>query len=255
MLLSNTGPHKLLLDAVPPDGAPSGYGTETATTTTETQTSQTPGDTNTQSTQDNKTTETSGTTEQESNTSSTKSAENKEADITGYGDKPADESKPLEGDKSADEAKPLELDLKGLPEDFGKTIQDIAKNHSFTKEQAQALIDAQVKRNSDQEAAFKTTQKEIYSKWEKELKEDPDFGGEKFAANVHSVNKLLSENFPSITKSLTGTGKRLSPTFMKELKSLADKFYGETQHTEGVRSQQQAAHNPWDVYGKEQNSK
>ena len=231
--------HRILMDKIDDTGSPSGYGAETSTTATPTQTTETQGSDNIDPKGD-----TSGEgTKVETPTAGDKSKQTPTEDVTGY-------TKPTETPK--EEAKPaLELDLKGLPEESVKDIQDLAADLGLTKEQAQALVD---KRKSEEDAkvtaqeTYKVKEAEVFKNWESELKADPDFGGDNFAHSVHNVNKLIREDLPGLKNLLTTSGKRLPPSVMKDLNNVARKLYGETELVVGDKTSAKDSWNPLDFY-------
>ena len=234
---------KILMDSVEGDASPSGYGAETTTTATTTETAQTQGDTSNGTQGD---TSTAGAADKTATTDDKSKQTSTEEGVTGY-------EKPVEGSKPAEEAKPLELDLKGLEEEKVADIVEFAKTHGLSKEQAQALVD---KRKGDEDAkvaaveTYKTKEVEVFAKWEEELKADPDFGGENFANSVHSVNKLIREELPGLKNLLTTSGKRLPPSLMKDLNSVARKLYGETELVQGEKVSSGDTWKPTDFYNK-----
>lgn len=228
---------KILMDSVEGDASPSGYGAETTTTATTTETTQTQGDTSNGTQGD---TSTAGAADKTAATDDKSKQTSTEEGVTGY-------------EKPAEEAKPLELDLKGLEEEKVADIVEFAKTHGLSKEQAQALVD---KRKGDEDAkvaaaeTYKTKEVEVFAKWEEELKADPDFGGENFANSVHSVNKLIREELPGLKNLLTTSGKRLPPSLMKDLNSVARKLYGETELVQGEKVSSGDTWKPTDFYNK-----
>ena len=234
---------KILMDSVEGDASPSGYGAETTTTATTTETAQTQGDTSNGTQGD---TSTAGTPNGTATTDDKSKQTSREEGVTGY-------EKPVQTQKPAEEAKPLELDLKGLEEEKVADIVEFAKTHGLSKEQAQALVD---KRKGDEDAkvaaveTYKTKEVEVFAKWEEELKADPDFGGENFANSVHSVNKLIREELPGLKNLLTTSGKRLPPSLMKDLNSVARKLYGETELVQGEKVSSGDTWKPTDFYNK-----
>lgn len=230
--------HRILMDKVDDAGSPSGYGAETSTTATPTQTAQTQGSDDIDSKGDTS----SEGTKVETSATGDKSQQTPPEDVTGY----------TKTEATKEEAKPaLELDLKGLPEESVKDIQDLAKDLGLTKEQAQALVD---KRKSDEDAkvaakeTFKAKEVEVFKNWETELKSDPDFGGDNFAHSVHNVNKLIREELPGLKNLLTTSGKRLPPSVMKDLNNVARKLYGETELVQGDKTSTSDSWNPLDFY-------
>lgn len=100
-------------------------------------------------------------------------------------------------------------------------ISKFAIDNKMTKEQVEnyaTLIkaeDAQVVKN--QEAQVKATR----DGWDKELREDKDFGGENFPKSLDRVEKLMAEFMPNTKKALTDNGGMLPPYFMRDLLSLS----------------------------------
>lgn len=237
--------HKLLMDKADDDGSPSGYGSTTSTTTEATTTTQEAGDSGDGSAASS--TDTSGAANQAA-AADDKSKQTTTEDVTGYTGK---DNKGDAKETAVTDDKPLELDLKGLAEDSVKDIQEFAKTHGLTKEQAQGLVD---KRKADEDAkvsnkeAYKAEEVKVFQKWETELKDDPDFGGQNFAQSVHNVNKLIREELPGIKNLLTSSGKRLPPSVMKDLNNVARKLYGETELVQGSNSGTKDGWKPTDFY-------
>ena len=235
--------HKIYMDEAGEDGSPSGYGAETSQTTETTTTTEAQGDSNSDAKNDSS----SEGTQNQTPATDDKSKQTTTEDVTGYDGKAAAD-KPAE--EKTDET-PLELDLKGLEETAVADIKEFAKAHNLTKEQAQALVD---KRKSDEDAkvtaveTYKAEEAKIFQKWETELKSDPDFGGDNFAHSVHNVNKLIREELPGLKNLLTTSGKRLPPSLMKDLNSVARKLYGETELVNGEKVSTGDAWKPTDFY-------
>ena len=236
--------HKILMDSADDNGSPSGYGSETATTTETPETTQTQGNTGDSTTGD---TTPEGTKDTPAGDQSKPEQTTTEENVSGYGDAPkTGDEKPAEDDK------PLELVTEGLEEDAVKEIQEFAKTNKLTKEQAQALVEskkAEAVKRTEAIAQVKVEEAKVYQKWEKELRDDPDFGGKNFTHSINNVNKLIREELPGIKKLLTGSGKKLPPSIMKDLNSVAKKLYGETEFVNGdVGGDKTTQKNPWDFY-------
>lgn len=238
---------KILMDKADDNGSPSGYGAEAATTTETTTTTEAAGNTGDSSKGD---ASGAGAADKAAGTDD-KPKQTSTEDITGYTGKEGDKGDTKE--KVVTDDKPLELDLKGLEEDKVKDIQEFAKTHNLTKEQAQALVD---KRKGEEDArvaateTYKAEEAKVFQKWETELKADPDFGGDNFANSVHNVNRLIREELPGMKKLLTESGKRLPPSLMKDLNSVARKLYGETEFVTGDKAVSKDTWKPTDFYNK-----
>ncbi|MFM6930412.1 MAG: hypothetical protein ACKOX6_18255, partial [Bdellovibrio sp.] len=77
----------------------------------------------------------------------------------------------------------------------------------------------------ERENAAKIAAQEIKANWHKELKNDPKFGGENFARNVHKVDKLLNEFAPEMKKNLTERKAMLPPIVMRDMLRIAEAIY------------------------------
>jgi hypothetical protein len=180
--------------------------------------------------------------------------------VTGYGDTPPPPTPPPATPPTppANAEVPLELDLRGLPEEAPsvKYVRERAKTLGLSKEQAQKLLDAekvdtdnyakaQDKLRLDRENERKT----IHANWEKELRDDPTFGGANFAQNVHEVNQLISNHLPSVKNRLTTTKERLEPSLMRDLSNVAKLLKQEGKVVNGgAAGGQPEKHSPLDFY-------
>lgn len=163
-----------------------------------------------------------------------KPTEEKKIDpATGYGEKPpeAPPSEPPKKDEPKVELE-YELDLKDLPEGEDIKVKEFAKENKLSKEAAQAFANfrkLQEKSFKDAALQFKQDQekatKEIKSKWDKELREDKTFGGDKFAHSVMQVEKVLEQFMPETKKVLTERKSMLPPYVMRDLSKLADHLF------------------------------
>lgn len=162
--------------------------------------------------------------------------------VTGYDKPPAPEEKvdppatppatpdPKEKDKGAEEFEVKEPgDL--LPVEV-QELKDFVKKHKVSKEVAEALVESkkqEVKKlkelvNQRTDAAKKEIEK-TRRDWHNELKNDPTFGGEKFAHNVKLADKVINEYMPNVKKMLTERKTMLPPYVMRDLVTLADHLY------------------------------
>ena len=238
---------KILMDAADDNGSPSGYGTETAATTQTSETPQTQGDSGNSTQVDTQSTGTPDASAKTSDQSKQAATPESKEDVTGYNTETKVEEKP------ATETPTLELDVEGLPEETIKDIQEFAKSTNLTKEQAQAFVDKLKATEAAKAAAvenYKVEEAKVFQKWEAELKADPVFGGDNFAESVHSVNKLIREDLPGLKNLLTTSGKRLPPSVMKDLNSVARKLYGETELVQGEKAAKADTWKPTDFYSK-----
>ena len=258
MLLRRT---TMLLDKANEGGSPSGNGTSTTQTTTPTQTPQATGNDNNPPAGDK--TPAAGepvkTAEGDKSQQATPPAQQTQEvkDTTGYGAGEPTKTEPgAKANEGVKEDVPLELDLKGFKEEELKDIRDFAKKAGLTKEQAQLVVD---QRRSDADAfhtsqaqaqeAAKAEKAATWEKWGNELR--TEWAGT-FDQNVHNVNKVINEHFPSIKNVLTSTGDKLPPSVMKDLAKVHGILYGEKSFVTGQESGggQAATSKPWDFYKK-----
>lgn len=155
---------------------------------------------------------------------------------TGYGVKPPEvvEEKPapvVEPEVKLDLG--YELDVKDLDAKESLKLQTFAKANALTKEAAQALVElkkSEISAAKQADAEFEKQQAKAVAdlkiSWDKELRTDPTFGGEKFAHNVQKAEKVLSEFMSATKKELTARGSMLPPYVMRDLAKLADHLYG-----------------------------
>lgn len=232
------------VDSSTENQSPSGYGTEAT---------QTPQDTKAAQAErmygkpDQGVEQAAGATEQKTEAAPESKQESvSQEDASGY---LTGEAKPTEAKPTED--KPFEINTETLDEVTVKEVQEFAKVNGLTKEQAQAVADkykALVQDQAKYKADHEKTVKETHKKWEEDLRRDSDFGGANFAKSVHNVNKLLNENMPGLKNLLTSGGKRLPPSVMKDLNSLAKRMYGETEFNQGQAVSQKDTWKPTDFY-------
>jgi hypothetical protein len=160
---------------------------------------------------------------------------------TGYGAKPIEEpkeeKKPDDPPATPDPNKPadpppVEIDVKGLDEKEAAKIKDFAKENKLTPEVAQKLADMKKSEIQSTTTAQVAAQKQFElntarqrASWDKELRNDPTFGGDKFHKNTVKVEKVLSEFMPATKKVLTEGKIMLNPNVMRDLAKLADVLY------------------------------
>lgn len=178
-----------------------------------------------------------------------KKDETVEKTATGYGDEeeetepakvepPKEEKKPEDMTDEEKAAKEISDAVKALGDDpSADKIKKFAVENKMTKAQVEAYVKL-VK--DDQAEAVKAQQefvKEQRRTWKKELKEDPEFGGEHFDLNVDRVEKILASQMPNTKKILTERGSMMPPYLMKDLLSLAKALNPKTDFVGGEPSE------------------
>lgn len=165
----------------------------------------------------------------------TDSKEEVENPSTGYGEEPPApapeekeevEEKPEEAseddaDKETERQKAIKEAIDTVPEGMSKEkLQEFAIENGLSADQVKAYLN-QVK--ADQADSIKARERFVAEQrvaWDKELREDPAFGGEHFARNIHHAEKALEKYLPNFKKSLDGSGKMLPPDIMRDLSAL-----------------------------------
>lgn len=135
-----------------------------------------------------------------------------------------------------------ELEVKDVDPAVLTKVQEFAKANALPKEAAQALLnlrktefDAAKQAQADQEKAYLKQVQDTRSAWDKELRTDATFGGEKFAHNVMQAEKVLGDFMPNTKKILTERGSMLPPYVMRDLAKLAEKLYSPENIVQGER--------------------
>lgn len=163
---------------------------------------------------------------------------------TGYGDEPPkiEDAPPekKEDPKKDDIDLGFEVNAEGVPAEELSKLKSFLKKHNASKELAQELIDQRKQEiasiKAEQEAAEKEMKLErdrTRVAWHKELKDDPNFGGDKFGFNVLRAEKVVEEFMPNTKKRLTETKAMLPPYVMRDLVKLADHLYSTEKLVQG----------------------
>jgi hypothetical protein len=125
----------------------------------------------------------------------------------------------------------MEIDQKQLD-----AFVPVAKELNLTQEQAQKVVDLQVKAVEAQQSAWKETS----AQWHKELREDPIVGGAEFAKNVERarslIDRIAGDDAADLKEFLNTSGYGNFPPLFRFIHKLAgaiseDGFPGKT----GVR--------------------
>lgn len=126
--------------------------------------------------------------------------------------------------------KPADTKPQGAPEKYefkypeGYQVDESAlteysaafKELGLTNEQAQRLVDMDAKRSVSSTEANVAAHKQQVESWVGELKNDPDFGGSKFDANLAIANKAYGDfGSPELTQFLKQTGLGTHPLLVK----------------------------------------
>lgn len=154
---------------------------------------------------------------------------------TGYGEEPPKVEEPPAPDKK-DEPKPepdeFDKALEGLPAPEVSKIKEFAKKHNVSIEVAKAFGDLRKSEIAEAKAHYEKQLKDAEQEqlrtrasWHKELKEDPNFGGEKFKENILAAEKVLGEFMPNTKKLLTERKGMLPPYVMRDLANMAKHLY------------------------------
>lgn len=130
-----------------------------------------------------------------------------------------------------DDKDKIVTDFGTLSEEDRKSFSEYFEKHKLPKEARDNLVEIrknelaaqqEVKVNYEKQVQLETAK--LKSNWYNELKNDKDFGGTKFDANVKMVNKFVGDFLPSLKKMLTEKDGMMPPSVMKDYLSLAKKL-------------------------------
>lgn len=154
-------------------------------------------------------------------------------------EKSAEEAKPPEGEKPAE----FSFDAIKLPE--GMTLPDDAKA-SFTEivtkngistEAAQAMMDLYAKQVGGIAAAQAEVWKTTNETWQAEVKADKDIGGDKYAATLQTIAKVMADPKlapPGLKEAFNLTGAGNNPAVVKFVYNLAKIATESGRHVSGT---------------------
>lgn len=132
-----------------------------------------------------------------------------------------DEAKDESKDESKDEKKEGEEIEVTLPKDSKLSKEDadavkaFAKEHKLTKEQAEAVLGLSDKAVNSYLSAQKKQLQQTVSQWEKQVKADPELGGDKYAKSVEIAQKGYKNAPASMRTFLNETGLGSHPDVVK----------------------------------------
>ena len=170
----------------------------------------------------------------ETKVASEKKPEGDAKPVTGYGDEPpkVEEVVPPVEEKPVATDLGYELKLDGLKKEEAQKVLDFAKANELSQKAAQSFADLRKSEVKAAEEAIEAQKKaevaernRIRSEWHKELRTDPQFGGEKFAYNIAQAEKVVSDFMPHTKKMLTERGSMLPPYVMRDLAKLSETLH------------------------------
>jgi hypothetical protein len=173
-----------------------------------------------------------------------KEPEKVENPATGYGDKPPEVVEEPPPKKADEPPKPpptdLEKKLEGLHSSFANQVKQQMTELDLKGEQLDKFIAFKKQEQKDletfiqnQETENKRQEKIRNQKWDKELRDDPAFGGDKFPTNLTRTEKILDQYGPEFKKELTDAKQMLRPSVMRMLARIADDVYPDRQMVHG----------------------
>lgn len=156
-----------------------------------------------------------------------------EKPATGYGTKPPENPPaappPQTPEPVADEFDPA---LEGLAKEEAGRIKEFAKKNTLTVAQVKAFADVRKIELKNDQAALAKAQEDaknqtlrIRASWDKELRDDPDFGRDNLEKNLGNAERVLEDFMPQTKKILTERGGMLPPYVMRDLAKMAEKLY------------------------------
>jgi hypothetical protein len=171
------------------------------------------------------------------------------AEASGYEKEPEAPAKeepkvdPPVADKKAADAPKDEFEIAEpgdlVPEEVAQ-LKAFVKENKVPKEIAEALVKqrkAEVVQFKEmvekQKKAREANELKQKREWYDELKNDPDFGKEKFDQNRKTVDKVLANFLPNLKKKLTDSKGMLPPYVMRDLAKLGKHLYSTESLVEG----------------------
>ena len=95
-------------------------------------------------------------------------------------------------------------------------FKEVAKTAGLSVEQAQAFLDADLKRAEAGNQAYQAHVEAQNKEWSEQSSKDPEIGGVDFESNLHEARKFLkSYNDPEMIGMLNKTGLGNHPSFIK----------------------------------------
>ncbi len=120
-----------------------------------------------------------------------------------------------------------------ISEDVLGEFNGLAKELGLSQDKAQKLVDIAAQSMQQQQEALMKNWDSITTGWAKEIKNDPEFGGDKFEATVTQARRALSKFGSSdLTQLLDDSGYGNNPEIIRLL-ARVDKAVGEGEFVEG----------------------
>jgi len=174
----------------------------------------------------------------------TTKAEEPVTESSGYSKEPTKVEEPKvetpASDKKAAETPSDEFEIKEpgeLSVEEVKQLKAFMKENKVPKEIAEALVKQRKAEMTEfkelvekQKKLKETNELKQRREWYEELKNDPDFGKDKFDHNIKRVDKVLADFLPNLKKKLTEGKAMLPPYVMRDLVKLGNHLYS----TEGL---------------------
>jgi hypothetical protein len=177
-----------------------------------------------------------------------KSLLNPDATTTDKTDTEGDKSEADDKDKSETDDAPIVLTVEDITFPDGVEVDETLRDEFLAvlndrdkpvKEQAQALIDLQVKAAQAASEASSKQWGEMQTQWKDEVKADPDIGGEKLQPAIANIGKLIEQyGSTDLVKVLDFTGAGNNVHMIKFLAGMAEKLTEGTPTTGTPTNQQ-----------------
>lgn len=142
--------------------------------------------------------------------------------------KPADKPADTVGDTTSDTQEELKIEFpEGANPELVAAFKNVAKEIALDSEKAQKIVDAYLQAEKKVADALQAEWLETHRRWEKEIREDPEFGGTRFERNVNLANRALEQfggqelidflrearltNCPPLVRAFMRIGQALAP--------------------------------------------
>lgn len=132
------------------------------------------------------------------------------------------------GDTTSDTQEDLKIEFpEGANPELVEAFKSVAKEIALDSAKAQKIVDAFIQAEKKVADALQAEWLETHRRWEKEVREDPEFGGPRFERNVNLANRALEQfggqelidflrearltNCPPLVRAFMRIGQALAP--------------------------------------------
>lgn len=142
-----------------------------------------------------------------------------------------------------------------IPEDVTKPISEFATANSLTQEQAQALMDRELRLQDEALTAYNKQEADLQREWQEASRKDSEIGGEKFSENMGYARKALESYFPEISSAINDHPFLDSPEILRGLVKIGKLMSDDREHVISRNQPPSDKSAPWEGYYKNTKSR